>query len=931
MTQGIAIKGTFQGQAIMTALLAMNNNLARINTNLRIQNTLTRKLAGGHKRAATATKGHANSMKGLALRFVGYNLAMNVAMGAQQKLIQLISDSVVKYREFETRLAEISTILQEDVNQMSRFKSGIESLSTTYGQSTSDISKGLYDIMSAAFSSRDAMNLLNTSIKASIAGLSDVRTSVKIFTTVLNSYGKSAEQATHVSDVLFQSVVRGKFQFEDLEQALGYVVPIAAQAGISFDELSAALSTATRHGLHIDMTARGLALALQGIVNPSEKARKAARAYGVEMNGLSLRVLGLKGWFDQLGEAMDKHGKSILGELVPNMRSLRVAMVLAGEEGALGFAEDLQYLENVTGRTEEALQEMMDTSAIAAAKLEQQMEIRLRAIGDSWDEVVLNIKEFGIAVADNWQYAIPLLGQVLRVFDDIKEASQFTKIEAIIKKFPETDEAIEQVEQYIAAIKEQEELSIKMATMDVQSQEYRNVYEELKLYDAIIAGTVETYNEYVGAVKDTQDALGQLEINLSEVELEIIRLDKALNDSVTVGWGSYQKTLEGTLGLELAQLEMAQKLKDSQHDVKMGLIDSTYEWKTNNSALEEAVTVVREHEKAQKDDAQATKRMTIAMRLLQIEMLEIQLSGMMRRRGLTRNEEKKMKALQIEQAKLRLENMKATKDETVIMHDNYELKKQFIKEFLATLGEESYQLKYKYDYDIIELNKFIDEEKIALETRKEWWELTNSDIFNTCAKLISDIDALSSPVKAFMKESGTDVEEMLKSAIQRKEEIGEQRGTYIPIKEETPISNEEPTEPRKNIPDNEHIVVPLLNKIVRVERDPDWRIGKPLLHKYTSSSGKSILDAPGSHWYGDIVNFKRGIEHVPHDMPAIVHRGEQIIPAGKDVSGDNINVNISVTANVNTDYDVERLAAKLGASMQTQLASKTGKSKYRMR
>jgi len=293
------------------------------------QGALARKATTGHKQATTATKGNAKAMAGLALRFVGYNLVLNQVMGAQQKLIEFVKESVTKFREFETRLAEVSTILSEDVDQMSRFKAGIESLAITYGQATSDISKGLYDILSAAFNSSDAMNLLNTSIKASIAGLSDVRTSVKIFTTVLNSYGKSVEQATHVSDVLFQSVIRGKFQFADLEQALGYVVPIAAQAGISFDELSAALSTATRHGLHIDMTARGLALAIQGIVNPSEKAKKAAVKYGVEMDGLSLRILGLKGWFDQLGDAMDKHGKSILGELIPNMRSLRVAMVLA--------------------------------------------------------------------------------------------------------------------------------------------------------------------------------------------------------------------------------------------------------------------------------------------------------------------------------------------------------------------------------------------------------------------------------------------------------------------------------------------------------------------------------------------------------------------------------------------------------------------------
>ena len=141
------------------------------------------------------------------------------------------------------------------------------------------------------------------------------------------------------------------------------------------------------------MTARGLALAIQNIINPSEGAMKAARKYGIEMNGLSLRVLGLKGWFDKLKEATDEYGKGVIGELIPNMRSVRVAMVLAGEEGAKGFAEDLAYLENISGRTEVALGKIMETSQFLASQLEQELEVRLRDIGEAWDEVALGLKE----------------------------------------------------------------------------------------------------------------------------------------------------------------------------------------------------------------------------------------------------------------------------------------------------------------------------------------------------------------------------------------------------------------------------------------------------------------------------------------------------------------------------------------------------------
>jgi len=943
MAQGINIKGEFQGQVIITALLAINNNLARMNVHLQKQSSLTRQLVAGHKSAAGAATGHASSLKGLALRFVGYNLILGQVMGAQQKLVEFVKESVENFREFETRLAEVSTILGEDVDQMHRFKAGIEGLATTYGQATSDISKGLYDILSAAFSSRDAMNLLNTSIKASIAGLSDVRTSVKIFTTVLNSYGKSVEQATHVSDVLFQSVVRGKFQFEDLESSLGFVVPIAAQAGIAFDELSAALSTATRHGLHIDMTARGLALAIQGIVNPSEQAKNAAQEYGVQMDGLSLRVLGLKGWFDQLGVAMEKHGKSILGELIPNMRSLRVAMVLAGEEGALGFAEDLRYLDNVAGATEVALTKMMNTSTVVAKKIEQEMEQVSRDVGAQWDDMILGMQSGIVTLARDWTSFLPVVGSIFTAMKvpAMLEKKHWQEASASLYRYIDGRTHLQHnLVNYLSLKKEEADLSRLIDEKMGRGEDYTKEYESLQYLVSLEPNLEKVWNTFIGGIKDTQDELARLEINLDEIIIDVGRLEEELSRPITVGWGNLEKTLGGTLGLELAQLEMAQKLKDSQHDVKMGLISSTYGWKTNNAELKEAVDIVREHEDAQKADTQATQQMTIAMRLLQIQMLEIQLAGMMRRRGLTRNEEKKMKALQIEQAKLRLENMKATKNETVEMHSNYNEKKQFIAEFLAALEEESYQLHYKYDDDIAQLKTTISSEKELLAQRLTEREMTNQAIFDDAASLILDLNALPSPVAAFLKqEQGIDVDETVKAAIERRATAKEERGKYDPSWKPEKETTIEPTLMGETEPSWETYFPAnkweddkkTVNKIIKVESAP-WELGRGFLHEYTSSSGGKQKAPPGTYWYGDIVNFKRGIESVPYDMPAMLHRDEKVVPAGRDTdNGGTIIQQVVINVKEIADIDsVSKMGAALGATRQTGVTDRMGRTKYRL-
>ena len=233
-------------------------------------------------------------LQGLAMRFVGLQAIMSIGMRDFSEMSQWVQQSIQDFRKFETAMTEVSTILQGDAYQtLKNLKTGVEQLSIAYGKSANDLANGLYDILSAAVDARDAITLLNTATKASIAGLTTVSTSVDVFTSILNSYGKTVHQAAGVSDVLFQTVVRGKLRFEDLATAMGYITPISANVGVAFEEVAAALATVTRQGLHVDMASRGLALLLQGIVDPAEAAAQAAAKYGVEMSGLALRVKGL--------------------------------------------------------------------------------------------------------------------------------------------------------------------------------------------------------------------------------------------------------------------------------------------------------------------------------------------------------------------------------------------------------------------------------------------------------------------------------------------------------------------------------------------------------------------------------------------------------------------------------------------------------------
>ncbi len=922
-------KQTVELQYITNAKMILGE-LRLVNAELHNIRLNTEKTGKSHSLAAAGANKQSSAMKGLALRFVGYNLVLNQVMGAQQKLVQFVQESVKAYREFETRMAEINTILgSEQLPILGRLKSGIENLSVAYGQATSDMSKGMYDILSAAFAAEDALNLLTTATKASIAGLSEIRVSVDIFTTVLNTYGMQVEQATSVSNTLFQSVIRGKFQFQDLEQALGYVVPIAAQAGIVFSELMAALSTATRHGLHLDMTSRGLALAIQGIVNPSVKATKAAEKYGIEMNGLALRVMGLHGWFEKLNEATKEYGTSILGELIPNMRSLRVAMVLASDVGLAGFNQDLIELANMGNATEMALNKIMNTSQFVANQLSQQWEQTKREIGDDWDALFLGIQKGFIDIVNYMRTSgKPEFAGVGKDYefvsdDAIHNATEYIRIsERILNLETERDELPPDspdpglLESFLRMLGSP---FLSKGT----SAPVKDLNDDIAELIETQAQFTDSFNDVVGGILTEIDALGDLELTLDTVELAIRDLEEELTNTFVYGFqdsaGAMKEasisiselttltqeqrdalsqlgtTIQGNLAYQYLALEAQRTYADATHDVSSGLQIANYAYKEIPQNIQEAVNAVRDYTKAQDENRAATQRMTAAMRVYQIQLLELQLKGMMRRRGLTRSEEKQIKVIQIAQAKARLENMQSQQSVLETDVSTYQAKQQLIDDYLFGIKETQYELKYIYDQQIANLEETISREGEKLQTRYEWWELTNQKIIDDSQSLIDTLDSLmEEPIFLEMLDRyGLKVDELkIKIAELMNVAIG-QASTYA----ESPIPK--------------YYDVPGYGQAIGTPAD--------IAAKY----GVNISDL--------IPHYERGIEYVPETGIAVVHKGETITPAGEAASSgiriDNVTIQVKEIADID---DVEKLSAMLSQAESSGLMTR-GKTNYKLR
>ena len=284
--------------------------------------------------------------------------------------------------QFETVMTEVSTLLSGDaMDSMEILTKRVKAMAKSFPQTPEELGAGLYDIISASVKGvSNQMFVLETAAKAATGGLSDTRTAADAITTILNAYGLEATEATKVSDVMFQTIKRGKTTFNELAPTIGRVTAIAAQTGVEFEELGALMAFLTRNGIQTDMAITGLRQVMVSILKPTKEATDAADELGISFDSETLKAKGLIPFLAELIEKTEGNDDAVV-DLFGNVRALTAFMPLMGD-GIVEVQEDLDAMTNSTGSADEAFQKMNETAEAQWKILKNKLNIELGNLGD---------------------------------------------------------------------------------------------------------------------------------------------------------------------------------------------------------------------------------------------------------------------------------------------------------------------------------------------------------------------------------------------------------------------------------------------------------------------------------------------------------------------------------------------------------------------
>lgn len=195
---------------------------------------------GGEAAAAGKISG-----KSLGSALVGTLTKVVVAAGIGKMLQSAFTGGTA----FESAMAKVGTIADTAKVPLESLSSQVLQVSGDMHIGANEIAEAAYQAISAGQDTGNAVAFAGQASMLATAGFTSSASAVDILTTALNAYGKGADEAGHVSDVLLTTQNLGKTSVDELAGSMGRVIPLAAAYNVSMENLSSGLAIMTANGI----------------------------------------------------------------------------------------------------------------------------------------------------------------------------------------------------------------------------------------------------------------------------------------------------------------------------------------------------------------------------------------------------------------------------------------------------------------------------------------------------------------------------------------------------------------------------------------------------------------------------------------------------------------------------------------------------------
>lgn len=342
---------------------------------------------------------------------------------ATTALSAVATASVNMANQFNEGFAKVSTLIPGATERVKELQESVLELSPAVGKTTSDLTEGLYEIISAFGDSAESSKILETAAKAASAGGATTKEAIQLLSAVTKGYGDtSAEANKKVSDLAFTTLKLGQTSMSDLATSIQKVTALSNQLNVSQEELFAIFSSGTGVIGGAAEVSTKLASVYNELLKPGTELQKTFEKLGVTTGNELIEKFGnLQGALNAIKGVADEVGKPI-NALFGSIEAGQLALYATGE-GAKKLASDFTEMKDSVGATNTAFNETATGGVNSFGFQLQQLQLNAQKIAiklgqeliPALQAVLTPISKIVSAIANASPITMRLIGTALKM------------------------------------------------------------------------------------------------------------------------------------------------------------------------------------------------------------------------------------------------------------------------------------------------------------------------------------------------------------------------------------------------------------------------------------------------------------------------------------------------------------------------------------
>lgn len=313
-------------------------------------------------------------------------LALQVATIATGGSVVRLGQSAVDVgRKFYDGMAQVNAVTQATDEEMTKLTDTARELGRTTKFHATDAAKAMENLSRGGFDTNEVLMSINTTLKMAQANAINLDTSSDVLIRSLRGFKMPVNEknVNRVADVLSQASRKSATNITEMAQAFKNTAPFAGALNIPIEQVSAALGVLADSGTRGADAGTAMRMALLGLANPTSKAGKVFKEYGITIDQVELKQKGLAGVFEELKKSGIFKDQNSMAKLSTIFGRRTVSNVINLIGNLDRYKDKLYEVENAEGTTAQMFKQSLDPASNA-----------LYTLSSAWEDFKIGLYNF---------------------------------------------------------------------------------------------------------------------------------------------------------------------------------------------------------------------------------------------------------------------------------------------------------------------------------------------------------------------------------------------------------------------------------------------------------------------------------------------------------------------------------------------------------